>query len=232
MSALNLLRKRRGRAKLQCWSWWEAALARWEPSFSCLCFCCFCSPFLYCPGRCWTPLLIDLLSKRVPSSWGKSEKCHFYHFFNHLTTFTFTLIFHTDVDWYHPRCCPGAAWWRWLAWGGGHSCIWERAEHSQPLWLLAGWGAGIWLKCGAMLGFGNCIHIVQQVSALEEVSYYQLSREEEKVNDNMIKLTRAVNQDLTPTIWNDQSGLEEVSGKSVDFLENIFPAPDLEICFD
>ena len=51
-----------------------------------------------------------------------------------------------------------------------------------------------------MLGVDNCIHIVQQVSALEEVSYYQLSREEEKVNDNMIKLTRAVNQDLTPTI--------------------------------
>ena len=51
-----------------------------------------------------------------------------------------------------------------------------------------------------MLGFDSCIHIVQQVSALQEVSYYQLSREEEKVNDNMIKLTRAVNQDLTPTI--------------------------------
>ena len=43
-------------------------------------------------------------------------------------------------------------------------------------------------------------HILQQVSALEQVSYYQLSMEEAEVNDNTIKLTRAVNLDLTPAI--------------------------------
>ena len=41
---------------------------------------------------------------------------------------------------------------------------------------------------------------VQQVSALEQVSYYQLSMEEGEVNDNTIKLTRAVNLDLTPAV--------------------------------
>ena len=42
--------------------------------------------------------------------------------------------------------------------------------------------------------------INQQVSALEQVSYYQLSMEEGEVNDNTIKLTRAVNLDLTPAV--------------------------------
>ena len=93
-----------------------------------------------------------------------------------------------------PRCglvkMVGLRWWALLHLGKG------RAFSTS---LTAGWMRSRYLV-GAMLGVGNCIHIVQQVSALEEVSYYQLSREEEKVNDNMIKLTRAVNQDLTPTI--------------------------------
>ena len=39
-----------------------------------------------------------------------------------------------------------------------------------------------------------------KVSTLEELSYYHLSTEEGEVNDNTIKLTRAVNSDLTPTV--------------------------------
>ena len=48
---------------------------------------------------------------------------------------------------------------------------------------------------------GASEHLVQQVSALEQVTYYQLSMEEGEVNDNTIKLIRAVNMDLTPAVW-------------------------------
>ena len=43
-------------------------------------------------------------------------------------------------------------------------------------------------------------HLVEQVAVLEQVPYYQLSMEEGEVNDNTIKLIRAVNMDLTPAV--------------------------------
>ena len=58
-------------------------------------------------------------------------------------------------------------------------------KYSQPLRLLV--GSTSW-------------HLVQQVAALEQVSYYELNMEEGEVNDNTIKLTRAVNLDLTPAV--------------------------------
>ena len=46
----------------------------------------------------------------------------------------------------------------------------------------------------------TCKTSPSKVSSLEELSYYHLSMEEGEVNDNTIKLTRAVNSDLTPTV--------------------------------
>ena len=61
-------------------------------------------------------------------------------------------------------------------------------------WINNRYGSNIFVVSAASS------HIVQQVSALEQVSYYQLSMEEGEVNDNTIKLTRAVNLDLTPAV--------------------------------
>ena len=122
-------------------------------------------------------------------------------FFHYEITKTFTYS-HKNLDF--------VIWWWRLAAGDLHSCHRQRADCSQSQRLLAR------SKSGGCLFFNSVLPPASstwqtnpsKVSSMEKLSYYHLSMEEGEVNDNTIKLTRAVNSDLTPTVWTGKSYLQ------------------------
>ena len=221
MFALNLLRKRIGRAKPQCWSWWEAALARWEQSSSCL-RCCFCSPLLYCPGRRWTPLLVDLLSKRVSSSWGKSEKIHFHFHIN--ISYRCRLISSEML----PRCglvkMVGLRWWALLLLGKGRAFStsltagWMRSRYLVEMWSHVGiWQLHSHCSTGVS-SWGGVLLPAEQGGGEGQRQHDQAHQGgQSRSHPNYLK-------------WPERSRgrLWKICG----FSWNIFQGLDLEICFD
>ena len=194
---MSLCRWRQGKAKPRKWSLLGAVLAVWEHYF-------LNNYVMYFEKRAQSMNNLYFHRRTLDTSAQWSPQLRNFYFMGSETKIRNEKVLAKQK-------APGEAWWWRLAAGDLHSGHRQRADCSQSQRLLAR------SKSGGCLFFNSVLPPASstwqtnpsKVSSMEKLSYYHLSMEEGEVNDNTIKLTRAVNSDLTPTVWTGKSYLQQ-----------------------